>query len=359
VVEVMNGATFNIQGATGSLYNASTGQNNNSVIMRPGSLVVLNNSNGVFTGSGGNGRWGATAGIELNGGTFRLTGAANFPSTQTIGPVSTYVGSGTLSVQRNASAGSAQLSVAGISRSDGGSTSSTTRGSLMITTSGNFSLGNPSYYLSVGNVTTTNASPTITLSSATGLYIGEAITNNGYIPTSTITNISGNTITLSANATGSTTTATLIGGVSPTSYDRLVLTNGLSSLPTGSQTLLGNTSNGANVTNGGIVSPWIIDAQDTTFVGYNPTGGSPDSGFQPLLLTTNPGAGQIGYKNVVTGGGTLTAGQLGAAGDTTAVILMPRPWQTTTIRTSARCIPRRTSVALPPPATPSPCRPAA
>lgn len=72
----------------------------------------------------------------------------------------------------------------------------------------------------------------------------------------------------------------------------------------------GTTSNGSGVTNTGIVAPWIIDRTTASFVGYDPTGSG--SGFQPLISSTTPGAGLLGYNKVVSG--ALSAGGL-VAGD--------------------------------------------
>lgn len=80
----------------------------------------------------------------------------------------------------------------------------------------------------------------------------------------------------------------------PDSYERLVVTGGLA--------LGGTTSNGAGVTNPGIAAPWIIDRVTHTFVGHNPTAAA--NGFQPLLNSTSPGAGLLGYSNVSDTAGT-------------------------------------------------------
>jgi microcystin-dependent protein len=55
-------------------------------------------------------------------------------------------------------------------------------------------------------LTTTSGSPTATVGSATGLSIGMVVTNANVAAGTTITAISGTTLTLSANATGSGTT---------------------------------------------------------------------------------------------------------------------------------------------------------
>ncbi|MCX6839396.1 MAG: autotransporter-associated beta strand repeat-containing protein [Verrucomicrobia bacterium] len=90
--------------------------------------------------------------------------------------------------------------------------------------------------------------------------------------------------------------------LSPTSFARLVV-SGVAPARAGT-TLLGS-----GITAGGIVAPWVIDAQNNTFVTYSPTNtlGVVNSGFQSLLsnqaASTNgaavaPGSGQLGYSHV-------------------------------------------------------------
>lgn len=69
----------------------------------------------------------------------------------------------------------------------------------------------------------------------------------------------------------------------------------------------GTTSNGATVVNGGMIAPWIVDQVANTFVGYNPTGTG--TGFQPIVSSLTPGAGEIAYNQILSG---ATIGALGA-----------------------------------------------
>ena len=94
----------------------------------------------------------------------------------------------------------------------------------------------------------------------------------------------------------------------PLSYERLTATqiDGAATL----STLTGTTTNGAGVVNGGMIAPWIIDQVTNTFVGYNPTGAG--TGFQPIVSTLTPGAGEIAYNKIASG--ALTVGGL-VAGD--------------------------------------------
>ena len=72
-----------IQGALGSMFNAMTTAHNNGVALRPGGQVrIIDGTNLV---AGDQGRWGDSAPLDLNGGTFRYDGAANYQSVETIG----------------------------------------------------------------------------------------------------------------------------------------------------------------------------------------------------------------------------------------------------------------------------------
>ncbi len=220
-----------VQSSLGSLWKADLGAASNAVNLRPGGLVYLIDGN--INGLGGNvvagdqGRWGDAVGIDLNGGQFRLDGALNWNTAETIGDVTARKG-GTLSVFRNNTNSSAQLNVDDVSRAE--------RGVLTLSYNVNF----------LGINTTT-----------------------------------------------------------PFSYERLT-----------AQTIggvaivrAGTTLNGAGVVNGGIVAPWIIDRTTASFVGYDPTA-VVGTGFQPLLSTASPGAGQIAYNKIVSGAWTagLTTG---------------------------------------------------
>lgn len=211
--------TLLIQGNLGSAFNASTGTNTNPITLRPGGQVRIIDSFNTLV-AGDQGRWGDTVPVDLNGGTFRLDGAANWQTVESIGAVTVRKG-GTLTVARSTTASSAQLNVASLTRTD--------RGTLTI----NYNTG----FLGINNTT-------------------------------------------------------------PNSYERLVVNGGMA--------VAGTTVNGAGVTNPGIVAPWIIDRVNSTFVGYNTTGAV--TGFQPLLSTATPGAGEIAYSDIVSG--ALTAGLL-------------------------------------------------
>ncbi|MGV3660650.1 MAG: autotransporter-associated beta strand repeat-containing protein [Prosthecobacter sp.] len=90
-----------------------------------------------------------------------------------------------------------------------------------------------------------------------------------------------------------------INVTTPDSYERLVVSGGV---PGG---VGGSTANGADVSNPGMVAPWMVDRVTSSFLGYDATGAN--TGFQPLLGAA-PGAGQIAYSDIVTG--ALTAGLL-------------------------------------------------
>lgn len=203
---------YRIQGQLGSAWKADALAATNTINLRAGGLVRIFGATGEFT-AGDQGKWGDAVGIDLNGGTFNYTGAANWNSVETIGTVDVRKG-GTLSVFRSTTASSAQLNVAGLNRIAGGT--------LAITHNVNF-LGT--------NLTT------------------------------------------------------------PLSYERLTVAGGV--------VLGGTTTDGAGVINPGIAPVWIVDATTNSFVGYDPTGAG--TGFQPLISTLTPGAGEISYNKIVSG----------------------------------------------------------
>ncbi len=92
-----------------------------------------------------------------------------------------------------------------------------------------------------------------------------------------------------------------IPATTPLSYERLTV----DTISGAAVSRGGTTANGSGVINGGIVAPWIIDRTTSSFVGYDPTSVA-DTGFQPLLSTASPGAGQVAYNKIVSG--TWTAG---------------------------------------------------
>ncbi|MDB6076166.1 MAG: hypothetical protein JWO89_3806, partial [Verrucomicrobiaceae bacterium] len=185
-VEVMNGAVLSYSGTTGSAFNANTLANANNIVLRVGSRVDLDNTT-AFTGSGGQGRWGDSAPVTLNGGSLRLLGTANAQTTETVGQVQTFLGTGGLSAVRATGAGAATLTLAGITRTDGGSN---TRGSLLLTSSTAFSLGIPAQITATGN---TNASTTVAVANTAGLFVGQVIAGSGIPAGTTITAITANT----------------------------------------------------------------------------------------------------------------------------------------------------------------------
>ena len=56
----------------------------------------------------------------------------------------------------------------------------------------------------------------------------------------------------------------------------------------------------------GMVAPWIVDRVTHSFVGYNPT--AANTGFQPLISSASPGAGQISYNQILTGASFTATG---------------------------------------------------
>lgn len=210
-----------VQSSQGSLWNANTSAATNAINLRPGGLLYLIDGN--INGTGGNlvagdqGRWGDAVGIDLNGGSFRLDGASNWNTVETIGNV-TARKAGQIQTFRNSTASSVQLNVGDISRAE--------RGVLSFTNNVNF--------------------------------YG--------IPLTT-----------------------------PLSYERLTA----QSIDGSAIALSGTTNNGSGSVNGGMVVPWIVDRTSNSFVGYDPTGAG--TGFQPLISSATPGAGQIAYNKILSG----------------------------------------------------------
>ncbi|MGC3968298.1 MAG: hypothetical protein QM775_13275 [Pirellulales bacterium] len=116
-----------------------------------------------------------------------------------------------------------------------------------------------------------------------------------------LSRVAGGTLTINYNVGNLGTNA-----ATPLAFERL-LTGQINGAAV---TRSGTTINGAGVVNGGIVPVWIIDQVANTFLGYDPTGTG--TGFQPLVSTATPAAGEISYNKIVSG--ALTAGGL-VAGD--------------------------------------------
>lgn len=112
---------YRIQGSLGSNWNAGTASELNAITLRPGGLVRLIDGNTQGSGgnlvAGGQGRWGDSVGIDLNGGQFRFDGAANWNSVETIGDVLVRKG-GIVTVARASTASSAQLNLGNLDRID-------------------------------------------------------------------------------------------------------------------------------------------------------------------------------------------------------------------------------------------------
>lgn len=128
--------TLNYASSLGSNWKADSSTATNAVNLRPGGFINLVDGNSIGIGgnhvAGGQGRWGDAIGIDLNGGTIRLTGAAAANTVETIGPVDVRKG-GVLSVLRGTGASSAQFNVGALTRHAGST--------LSITHNANF-LGN-------------------------------------------------------------------------------------------------------------------------------------------------------------------------------------------------------------------------
>ena len=112
-----------VQGQLGSLWRADASAPTNTINLRPLGTIRILDATGSFL-AGGNGAWGNATGLDLNGGTFRYDGAANWNSVETIGTVDVRKG-GVITMARNSTASSAQLNLSALNRVDHGTLSVT------------------------------------------------------------------------------------------------------------------------------------------------------------------------------------------------------------------------------------------
>ncbi len=270
-VEIYGALTLGFGGGTGyggvaSLVNAVTGANYNSIVLRPGGQIIINDVAGEVPG--GQGRWADAAPLNLNGGTFVFqqvaaaavtNGSQSVVSYEKIGTVTAGKG-GALRVVRTTGAGQAVLELAGLTRGTGND-----RGTLLVTNS-------------------------------------TAVTGAGAAATSALGVIS----------TGST--------LSPTNYERLLVTGGIGALS--GNTTIGSQVLGAIAT-AGIAPVWMVDATSHTYLTYSPmaAGFDGNTGFQSLISAPGAangpsgslGLGQVGYSRVFFQSGGAISGT--AAGD--------------------------------------------
>ncbi|MEI6872074.1 MAG: hypothetical protein WCL08_07305, partial [Verrucomicrobiota bacterium] len=254
--------TLQNSGLGSSFVNAVTGQNANTIILRPGATLLLNVVAGVSP-AGGQGRFADGGTFDLNGATFSFQGANSALSRETVG---TLVASktSTLTVTKGGTSPSnATLTLNGLTRRapTGGGVAGMSTGSysgagvLQLNTGTVNSLGIPSLAVATSNYTLWER---IVLANGTA-------------------------------AAGLTTGGNVYGGTGVISSGTALTAGGL-------------------VTTGGIVNPWVIDIKDVTFVGYNVAGGSfgGDTGFQPLLsYSTTPALGQIAFSSNTLGTSTI------------------------------------------------------
>jgi autotransporter-associated beta strand protein len=270
-----------------SFYNSALNANSNVIQLRPGGALTIVDQLGAV--ADGQGRWADATGQDINGGTFRLTGAANAQSYERVGTLTANKGS-TITVARVVGAGSATLETSALTRG--------TNATLGLATSGAGTLGIPNFVTTTG---TTAASTTVTVASTAGMYIGQPISGAGIPANATISAIT-NATTLTISAAAVVGAGVITVGIAPTSFDRLIVTAGV--------TRAGTTNNGTGVVNGGIAPVWIVDRTSNSYVGYNPTAAT--TGFQTLIAPDQAtlGAGQMGYSSVSTAGaiGALAAG---------------------------------------------------
>lgn len=159
---------------TASFYNAGTGNNHNVIVMRPGGRIDISDTAGVLPGN--QGKWKDTTGQDLNGGQLRYFGDEGVNSVEQIGAITARKDSA-LHVAR-ANAGSAELSIAGLTRATGGT--------LVVTTGTASQLGipdlanNPLHYerLTVSGTAPTTGGTTINGTGATGGIVAPWMINS-------------------------------------------------------------------------------------------------------------------------------------------------------------------------------------
>lgn len=305
-------------GALGSNWDATGAAPINSTInLRPGGLVRLIDGN--TQGSGGNlvagnqGRWGDAVGIDLNGGTFRFDGSANWNSVETIGTVDVRKG-GTLSVFRNTTASSAQLNVGGLNRIAGGTLAVTYNSGFLGT-----NLTTPMSYerlLVTGGVTltgTTNNGATVINGGIAPVWIVDATTNTymGYNPTGTGTGFQPLRTDATAPGAGELSYST-VGTSLPagTGVETVNLTGAatLGAAATSDVWALRVTNNIANTGAGG-------GTITTRSGGLLLTGGTINAALNGVVqpMTINFGVGGAGEALIYTGGNATVQAQLVAA----------------------------------------------
>lgn len=309
--------TLQFSGSLGSNWKADTSSATNTINLRPGGLVYLVDGNTV--GSGGNhvagdqGRWGDAVGIDLNGGTFRFDGAANWNSFETIGTVDVRKGSG-LQVFRSQTSSSAQLTVGGLNRIAGGTLAISYNTGFLGT-----NLTTPMSYerlLVTGGVTltgTTNNGATVVNSGIAPVWIVDATTNTylGYNPTNTGTGFQPLRTDATAPGAGelsySTVGTTLPAG---TGAETVNLTGAatLGAAATSNVWALRATNNIANTGAGG----GTITTQSG---GLLLTGGTINAALNGVVqpMTINFGAAGAGEALIYTGGNATMQAQMVAA----------------------------------------------
>jgi len=174
-------------------------------------------------------------------------------------------------------------------------------------------------------ISTTSGSPTATVASATGLFPGMIVVSANVVPGTTVSNISGTTITLSANATSTAsgtaatfkafTGADVAGGFGGASGTTLITSNLPPYTPAGgvaltlaahvgvSSNLAGNPPSGG-ATQGAGTTPVVFDTATAAFTGTAQGGTSVPAGVIQPTVTFNY---IIKVKSNTTGAGGVVS----------------------------------------------------
>lgn len=313
-------------GSLGSNWNAiGSAPINSDIRLRPGGLVRLIDGNSQ--GSGGNlvtgdqGRWGDAVGIDLNGGQFRLDGAANWNTVETIGDVTVRKG-GIITVARATTASSAQLNVGNLDRFE--------QGTLTINYNNGFLGTNLTTPLSFERLTATQIDGVVIGSARSGTTTnGAGVINSGMVAPWIVDRVTHSYLGYDPTGTG-TGFQPLVGaapGAGQVAYNKIVsgalsagglVAGDIADLTTAAKTLADNptvyalrsnqnisptaTNNTLTLSSGG----WILNGGT-----INPTGAVTAGVLSPM--TVNFGPGGAGEAIIYNGGNATLQAQIVAA----------------------------------------------
>lgn len=303
---------FRISGQLGSNWKADTSAPTNNINLRPGGLLRIIDTTGNLV-AGGQGRWGDSDGVDLNGGTFRYDGAANWNSLESIGAVDVRKG-GALQVFRATTASSAELNVASLNRVAGGT--------LAISHNVNFLGTNLTTPLSYERLTVT-AGVTLTGNTTNGT----GVINGGIAPVWMVDATENTYLGYDPTGTGTGFQPLISGapGAGQVAYNKIIsgaLTVGgmvagdVVDITTGAKTLVDDPTMYALRFNQNISPNGANDTITLTSGGFINTGTptiNPTVGGVVPAMTINFGTGGAGEAIIYNGGNMIMQAQMVAA----------------------------------------------